>query len=357
MIPGLGLRARPGAPAAAASGATASGRSRPGSSLRTPTPSRSRCGQRETQVERARIEQLDSQQRRLLQQHEREETEHRARAVAAAVALETLAEQAALAREPARRRRRNCPSCSPIDGGPRAEREQTQALNALRERWQQALGRQVSTEALQQAALGKVSGKVTQWLKSHSLDPIRGSLSSCAWSAAGRGRWRRYSAPTSRRCAWMVWMRWPMSWEPSTADIWPWSAPARSRRTGRLRTRIPRPAPEVSRPRCRAAPTCTRYRSVFTAETLAERCRCDAGSVRAIGGDARRHLAGRGLVAAVAGPGTAHRSDRAGGVVARPSRRSEPARSPRSRMASASSMRAASGFANTKIGATGCRAR
>jgi chromosome segregation protein len=32
------------------------------------------------------------------------------------------------------------------------------------------LGSQVSTEALQQAALGKVSGKVTQWLKAQSLD-------------------------------------------------------------------------------------------------------------------------------------------------------------------------------------------
>src|SRR5208282_6899900 len=36
--------------------------------------------------------------------------------------------------------------------------------------WQAALGAQVSTDALQQAALGKASGKVTQWLKSHSLD-------------------------------------------------------------------------------------------------------------------------------------------------------------------------------------------
>ena len=32
------------------------------------------------------------------------------------------------------------------------------------------MGTQVSTEALQQAALGKVSGKVTEWLKSKSLD-------------------------------------------------------------------------------------------------------------------------------------------------------------------------------------------
>ena len=40
----------------------------------------------------------------------------------------------------------------------------------MRTRWQEALGAQVSTEALQQAALGKVSGKVTEWLKSKSLD-------------------------------------------------------------------------------------------------------------------------------------------------------------------------------------------
>ena len=50
------------------------------------------------------------------------------------------------------------------------EREQSQALNALRARLQQAQGEQVSTEALQQAALGKAAGKVTQWLKSQSLD-------------------------------------------------------------------------------------------------------------------------------------------------------------------------------------------
>src|SRR5471032_2676578 len=50
------------------------------------------------------------------------------------------------------------------------ERVEAQALNTLRTRWQEALGEQVSTEALQHAALGKVSGKVTEWLKSKSLD-------------------------------------------------------------------------------------------------------------------------------------------------------------------------------------------
>jgi chromosome segregation protein len=50
-----------------------------------------------------------------------------------------------------------------------AEREQTKVLNALRARHQEAQGKLVSTEALQQAALGKSSGKVAEWLKSKSL--------------------------------------------------------------------------------------------------------------------------------------------------------------------------------------------
>jgi chromosome segregation protein len=129
-------------------------------------------GQRETQVERARIEQLENQQRRLLLQQERQQAEHSTLVQEQpAVALEVLAGQveasgdagrqatsalAELLRELADTRER--------------ERAHTQALNALRARWQQALGTQVSTEALQQAALGKASGKVTQWLKAHSLD-------------------------------------------------------------------------------------------------------------------------------------------------------------------------------------------
>ncbi len=50
------------------------------------------------------------------------------------------------------------------------EREQTQAVNELRAEWQSAVSAQVSAEALQQAALGKASGKTTQWLKSNALD-------------------------------------------------------------------------------------------------------------------------------------------------------------------------------------------
>jgi chromosome segregation protein len=129
-------------------------------------------GQRETQVERARIEQLENQQRRLLQQQERQETERAALAqIQPAVPLETLAELAAVSRDAGQKAANELQESLAELGTTRdREREQTQALNALRAKWQQALGTQVSTEALQQAALGKVSGKVTQWLKAQSLD-------------------------------------------------------------------------------------------------------------------------------------------------------------------------------------------
>jgi len=129
-------------------------------------------GQRETQVERARIEQLENQQRRLLQQRERQEAERSALAqLQPPVALETLEQQAELARDAGQKATAELAELlAELSVAREREREQTQAQNALRARWQEALGSQVSTEALQQAALGKVSGKVTHWLKAHSLD-------------------------------------------------------------------------------------------------------------------------------------------------------------------------------------------
>ena len=127
-------------------------------------------GQRETQVERARIEQLENQQRRLLQQQERHDSERAAlAALQPPVALETLSQQADQARDAGQKAGAELAELL-AELSVAREREQAQALNALRARWQQALGSQVSTEALQQAALGKVSGKLTQWLKSQSLD-------------------------------------------------------------------------------------------------------------------------------------------------------------------------------------------
>ncbi len=129
-------------------------------------------GQRETQVERARIEQLENQQRRLMQQQERDESERAAfEQLQPAVALETLASQCDLAQQAGQKAAAELADVlAELSVAREREREQSQSLEALRARWQQALGSQVSTEALQQAALGKVSGKVTQWLKAHELD-------------------------------------------------------------------------------------------------------------------------------------------------------------------------------------------
>ena len=127
-------------------------------------------GQRETQVERARIEQLESAQRRLLLQQERQESERESFAqLQPPIALETLAERADAARaagEGAAAELQDVLSEMSAAG----KRNASKALNALRARLQQAQGAQVSTEALQQAALGKAAGKITQWLKSQSLD-------------------------------------------------------------------------------------------------------------------------------------------------------------------------------------------
>jgi chromosome segregation protein len=128
--------------------------------------------QRETGVERARIEQLESQQRRLLQQRERLEFERSSLVeLQPAVALDALEQRASAARDAGQKAATELQELlQEISLTRDREREQSQALNAVRTRWQTALGTQVSTEALQQAALGKVSGKVTEWLKSKSLD-------------------------------------------------------------------------------------------------------------------------------------------------------------------------------------------
>jgi len=128
-------------------------------------------GQRETQVERARIEQLDSQQRRSLQQQERLTAERTALAdLQPGLALETLAQRASAAQDAGQRASDELQELlAELASARDAEREQTQALNALRARQQEAQGTLVSTEALQQAALGKASGSVSDWLKSKSL--------------------------------------------------------------------------------------------------------------------------------------------------------------------------------------------
>ena len=127
--------------------------------------------QRETQVERARIEELENQQRRLLQLEEREESERATLAeLEPALALEGLVERAEQAEAAGERAARALQSLlGELAEAREQEREQNEALHALRGRWQQALGSKVAAEALQQAALGQASGKSAEWLKAHSL--------------------------------------------------------------------------------------------------------------------------------------------------------------------------------------------
>lgn len=129
-------------------------------------------GERQTQVERARIEQFDAQQRRLLQQQERQRGEHAQLAEAKpSIPLEVLEEQAAQTEAAGRRSQEQLQEIlGELSQARERERELAKSVVDARSRWQQAVSTQVSTEALQQAALGKASGKVAQWLKAHALD-------------------------------------------------------------------------------------------------------------------------------------------------------------------------------------------
>lgn len=128
--------------------------------------------QRDTQVERARIEQQENQQRRLLHQQVLHHEEHASiTGMQPKDSLESLDEQAQVAQAAGQRLQSELQELlGELSQAREREREQAQSLQALRTRWQAALSTQVSTDALQQAALGKAAGKVTQWLKSQSLD-------------------------------------------------------------------------------------------------------------------------------------------------------------------------------------------
>ena len=128
--------------------------------------------QRETQVERARIEQQESQQRRLLHQQGLQQEELQSLAAQQpSESLESLAEKAAASQAAGQALQGQLQELlDELSQAREREREQAQSLNAQRNRWQAAISTQVSTDALQQAALGKAAGKVTQWLKSQALD-------------------------------------------------------------------------------------------------------------------------------------------------------------------------------------------
>ena len=130
------------------------------------------ASERQTQVERARIEQLEGQQRHLLLQQQRQRDEHvqlsEAKPEASLEALEADVSGA----EAAARGAQEALQAVLTDLARSRDEERTlaQGVADARTRWQNAVSKQVSTEALQRAALGKASGKVAEWLRAKSLD-------------------------------------------------------------------------------------------------------------------------------------------------------------------------------------------
>jgi chromosome segregation protein len=124
------------------------------------------------EAERARLEELDSQLRRLLSQRERASQEHEALAgadVAATLADLVRSEEEARARVEAARQAM-AQGAGSLQEERGRERELAEASRAARREIQDAEGRIVSLEALQRAALGQGQGKVVDWLKSRGLD-------------------------------------------------------------------------------------------------------------------------------------------------------------------------------------------
>ena len=106
----------------------------------------------------------------------------RARAAGAGVALETLAEQADLARDAGREGgRRTAQLLQELAAARDRSASRREALKALRARWQQSLGLKVSTEALQ-------TGGARQGLgKSHGMAEVEVARPESASRAAAAG--------------------------------------------------------------------------------------------------------------------------------------------------------------------------
>ena len=122
-------------------------------------------------VERARIEQLDGRLRRSLHQQERVHTERDTlAALNADEAIATLAARAASASaEGDAGQTRLKTLLDDLQTVRTAERAHQVALDRARTELTRARGTLVSREAMQQAALGQVKGKVVDWLAGHSL--------------------------------------------------------------------------------------------------------------------------------------------------------------------------------------------
>ncbi len=122
-------------------------------------------------VERARIEQLDTRLRRSLSQRDRAHLEHDTLTAAdPEAAIAALAARVSAARTESEAASATLKGLvDALSGAREAERTLQSEVDAARAELTRVRGQQVSLEALQQAALGQVKGKVVEWLKGHSL--------------------------------------------------------------------------------------------------------------------------------------------------------------------------------------------
>ncbi len=124
------------------------------------------------EAERARLEEMDNQLRRLVAQRERATQEHGNLAAADVAAtlgeIERSEAEALAALETVRARMTEFVASLQSERG--RERELAEAARLARREMQDVEGRIVSLEALQRAALGQSQGKVVDWLKSRGLD-------------------------------------------------------------------------------------------------------------------------------------------------------------------------------------------
>jgi chromosome segregation protein len=131
----------------------------------------SRTASEKTHVERARIEQLEHQLARLSAQRERLAAElgelSTAEIDARIAALQGEQDEAAAQGESAASRLRDI--TEELQRLRERERELVTADDRSRQQLQEAQGRLMSLQALQQAALGLAQGKVTEWLAANSL--------------------------------------------------------------------------------------------------------------------------------------------------------------------------------------------
>jgi chromosome segregation protein len=125
-----------------------------------------------SEAERARLEGLEQQQRRLATERDRT-TQEQAGLMASdpvqRVAEVEFAEATAHAQSDAAREQVT-ELTARLQEARQAERELTERMANSRRDLQQAEGQVVSLDALQRAALGQGQGKVVDWLKSHGMD-------------------------------------------------------------------------------------------------------------------------------------------------------------------------------------------